>query len=127
MKTRTLTLLAALTLMLGVAAAATPAFAQNGPGPGTCPNPLMQDVDGDGIPNGQDADYVRPQDGTGNKFRRGNSAPGTIQGASQFQWRHTFSFERMRTFVSTFGFGPGTGTGDCDGTGPKGFGGFGRR
>ncbi len=30
-----------------------------------CPNPDAPDDDGDGIPNGQDDDYVPPQDGTG--------------------------------------------------------------
>lgn len=28
-------------------------------------NDRMTDADGDGIPNGQDSDYVRPQDGSG--------------------------------------------------------------
>lgn len=53
-------------------------------------NDNAPDADGDGIPNGQDPDYIAPQDGTG--YRNGaTTAPGT-----------------------------GTGTGICDGTGPKG-------
>jgi len=32
---------------------------------GTCCNPDAPDDDGDGIPNGQDDDYVPPQDGSG--------------------------------------------------------------
>ena len=33
-------------------------------------NDLAPDIDGDGIPNGQDADYVKPQDGSGQKKGR---------------------------------------------------------
>ena len=51
-----------------------------------------QDADGDGIPNAQDPDYVRPQDGSGAGYGSGTAA------------------------------GTGTGTGVCDGTGPKGSG-----
>ena len=58
-------------------------FAGNGKGPGDgicdpnpdcpnpdcpspdCPNPDAPDDDGDGIPNGQDDDYVPPKDGSG--------------------------------------------------------------
>ena len=53
-------------------------------------NDNAPDVDGDGIPNGQDPDYVPAQDGTGS--RRG----------------------------ATTGAGTGTGTGVCDGTGANG-------
>ena len=33
--------------------------------------PGMADDDGDGIPNGQDPDWVPPEDGTGHQYRRG--------------------------------------------------------
>jgi hypothetical protein len=89
------------------------------------------DSDGDGIPNGQDPDYVRPQDGSGNKMMRGNS------------YRSKFNKSIKNNFGSQngngygpgdgtgnngvgpkdgTGYGPGngSGTGDCDGTGPKG-------
>lgn len=61
---------------------------------------LSRDADGDGIPNGQDPDWVKPADGTGAKaqhkigkggFRTGATAAGRVAGA-----------------------------GVCDGTGPKG-------
>ncbi len=119
MKTRLFTMLAVLALTL-VAAATTAQARSWDPGQGTCPSPWMQDADGDGIPNGQDPDYVRPLDGTGNQYKRG--ARPTAAGSTwswQWQWRDLFN--------GAFGFGPGTGTGDCDGTGPHGFGGFGRR
>mgnify|MGYP001054890298 CR=1 FL=1 len=63
-------------------------------------NDLAKDADGDGIPNGQDPDWVKPADGTGAKaqhkigkggFRTGATAAGRVAGA-----------------------------GVCDGTGPKG-------
>lgn len=34
-------------------------------------NDNAPDADGDGIPNSQDPDYVRPQDGSGSKFGAG--------------------------------------------------------
>lgn len=42
---------------------------------GTCSGgasgePLMADDDGDGIPNGQDADWTAPLDGTGYQYAR---------------------------------------------------------
>jgi hypothetical protein len=74
------------------------------------------DDDGDGIPNGQDDDYVKPQDGTGKKLMKGKA---------------------FQNKVGKGGYGPGDGTGNnsvgpqdgtgfgansgvCDGTGPKG-------
>ncbi|MDI6780472.1 MAG: hypothetical protein QME25_09895 [Bacteroidota bacterium] len=55
------------------------------------------DLNGDGIPNGKDPDFVKPQDGTGRKMMNGKNAKN-----------------------GKGGFGPGDGTGNCDGTGPKG-------
>ncbi len=34
------------------------------------------DSDGDGIPNGQDPDYTKPQDGTGQQNKNGNGNKG---------------------------------------------------
>ncbi len=128
MKIRLFTLLGAVTFALVLAASTAQARAAD-PGSGTCPSPWMQDADGDGIPNGLDPDYVPPMDGTGNKFQRGAvpaSAGNTVANQWQNQWREMLG-GRLGELVGMFGFGPGTGTGVCDGTGPKGFGGFGRR
>jgi hypothetical protein len=65
------------------------------------------DDDGDGIPNCQDPDYVRPLDGTGKKL-------GRMQGGKHGQGYGT------NGSGSVSGTGTGTGTGVCDGTGPKG-------
>ncbi len=74
------------------------------------------DEDGDGIPNGQDDDYVKPQNGTGKKFMngkasnnkigKGGSGPGNGNGNSGIGPRD--------------GTGYGAKSGICDGTGPKG-------
>ena len=61
------------------------------------PSDGFEDADGDGIPNGQDPDFVRPQDGSGRQ-NKGGQGKG-MKGA---------------------GNGSGLGTGDCDGSGPKG-------
>ena len=76
------------------------------------------DDDGDGTPNGQDPDYVKPEDGSGKKFMRGTMSqhkfgnggfgPGDGNGRSGLGPR------------DGTGYGPGSGTGVCDGTGPKG-------
>ena len=60
----------------------------------------VRDDDGDGIPNGQDDDYVKPQDGTGYKDQ------------------HKIGKDSFRKTVTS----PArqSGAGDCDGTGPKG-------
>lgn len=123
MKLRTLTLLAAIALAFAFTATSVHAA---GPGDGTCPSPGMTDSDGDGIPNGLDPDWVRPLDGTGNQYGRG-VRPTALQGGETHQWRNAWSFGHLRAVAASFGFGPGTGTGVCDGTGPKGFGGFGKR
>jgi hypothetical protein len=61
---------------------------------------LARDDDGDGIPNGQDPDWVKPQDGTG------------------YKGQHKIGKGSFRT--GTTAAGRTTGTGVCDGTGPKG-------
>lgn len=83
-------------------------------------NDLAPDHDGDGIPNGLDPDYVRPEDGTGSQF--------------QYQYMHQ---HQLGFLFDVFGqgfmhmvqegpegghmFGPGDGTGSgngpTDGTG----------
>jgi len=61
---------------------------------------LTRDDDGDGIPNGQDPDWVKPADGTG------------------YQGQHKIGKGAFRT--GTAAAGRASGTGVCDGTGPKG-------
>lgn len=123
-----------------------------GPGDGTgaCPfidengdgfNDLAPDADGDGIPNGLDPDYVRPQDGTGSQHRRGVLGPidelakgiarafgpqlpgphgeaHAYQGAGAGSMNHYGPGDGTGTGegpADGTGFGPG-GDGDCDGT-----------
>jgi hypothetical protein len=94
-------------------------------GDGICD--VLRDHDNDGIPNGQDPDWTKPQDGTGNQFKKGNGDPnGNGNGnrnqnsGNQFGNKNEFrsgngwnklSFRQNRT---------GTGSGLCDSTGPKG-------
>jgi hypothetical protein len=89
-----------------------------GPGPGsgigTCPNPGAPDDDGDGIPNGQDPDYIAPHDGSGYRWGRGLTSylvpiiplvpGGMIYG--------------ILGFGGPSGWGPGDGTGN-DHLGPE--------
>lgn len=117
MKTQFVMLLA---LVAGLALTA-PAIAA-GPGSpgtiGTCPNPAAPDADGDGIPNGQDPDYVPPRDGTGRQL-------GTAAGAAtrnQWSWGMGRWFSRQWQALTRFitagsGWGPGDGSGN-DGVGP---------
>lgn len=104
-------------------------------------NDLAPDHDGDGIPNGQDPDYVRPQDGTGNQFGNG----GNQDGDNMFQhwYRHMYRWfngddDGALKEGPGHGYGPGDGSGndgngphdgdgygpggdgDCDGDGPHG-------
>ena len=71
-------------------------------------NDSLRDHDNDGIPNCQDPDWTRPEDGTGYKMKRGAGGSGAGQaGMSHSSFRN--------------GGGQGQfGTGVCDGTGPKG-------
>ncbi len=96
-------------------------------GDGICDG--LRDHDNDGIPNGQDPDWTKPQDGTGNQFKKGNGdKSGNRNGNgnrnqnsnNQFGQKNEFrggnslnkqSFRQNRT---------GTGNGPCDLTGPKG-------
>ena len=83
-------------------------------------NDLAPDADGDGIPNGMDPDFVRPLDGSGQRFGfAGMGGAGLMgQGAG-----HRYGPGDGTGFggegpADGTGFGPGTGTGECDGTGP---------
>lgn len=79
-------------------------------GDGICD--FQRDHDNDGIPNCQDPDWKRPQDGTGykNRFGRGSEGqPGNRHHGGQGWDKGSFRN----------GQGP-FGNGICDGTGPKG-------
>ena len=82
-------------LMAGVAVAVVAVAAQAAPGEngnghrvavfidenGDGFNDLAPDADGDGIPNGLDSDYVKPQDGTGSGFGRNADGAGAALAA----------------------------------------------
>lgn len=116
MKARWFALLAMVAL-LAIAAQPTMA-APTGPGygggTGICPNPNAPDADGDGIPNGQDPDYVRPGGAVG---QRGSNNPLSL--LLQYKWRwmvgNPFTFGAI---ALPAGYGPGDGTGN-GGDGPQ--------
>ncbi len=107
---------------------------------GTCIyNPLAPDDDGDGIPNGQDPDYVRPLDGTGRRLGRLQAEPMGPLAFLRFWWRQGL-LGPIGVIRMSSGYGPGDGTGNggvgpqdgtgygpgasegsCDGDGPHGF------
>jgi hypothetical protein len=73
------------------------------------------DSDGDGIPNCQDPDYTRPQDGTGKqlgRMHRGGSGNANSQGCC--------GMGKGMGMGPRDGSGPRGQMGLCDGTGPKG-------
>lgn len=78
-------------------------------------NDFERDHDNDGIPNCQDADWTRLQDGSGYKNQLGRKGPegqfGSRQGFHGSQGWSNSSFRQ--------GLG-GLGAGVCDGAGPKG-------
>ncbi len=102
------------------------------------------DSDGDGIPNGQDPDYVKPQDGTGQKFMHKNQ--NKLLNSNKFMYKNQYKFsgsnqgtanQLKNKFGHTWGpgdgtgngqigpqdgtgYGSGSGSGNCDGTGPNG-------
>ncbi len=101
-------------------------------------NDLAPDHDGDGIPNGQDEDYIRPEDGTGSHFGDANADDGDNSGNTftrMYQWHGssgsefkgegaqngTCTQDGIRTINS---YGPGDGTGN-EGAGPGDGTGFG--
>lgn len=85
-------------------------------------NDLAKDADGDGIPNGQDPDWVKPEDGTGYKEQNRVGRPdGTEMTQGQKSGKITKSnFGKGSFRTGTMAAGRATGTGVCDGTGPKG-------
>ena len=80
-------------------------------------NDFQRDHDNDGIPNCQDPDWKKPEDGTGYK----NRSP---QNGQQNQAANNKGFRGGQNWPnSSFRNGlSGLGTGICDGTGPKGSG-----
>lgn len=146
-----------LALALALGLLAVDASAQGfgpGDGSGECPsfidengdgfNDLAPDADGDGIPNGLDPDYVRPQDGTGAQHQKGKlglldvvskgaaqefgpqlpGPHGAGAGAGAGVMNHYGPGDGTGTGVGPqdgTGFGPGAnGDGTCDGTGSAG-------
>lgn len=94
-------------------------------GDGICDG--SRDHDNDGIPNGQDPDWTKPQDGTGNQFKKGNGGsngngngnrnqnPGNQFGnKNEFRSGNGWSNQSFRLNRA------GSGSGICDSTGPKG-------
>jgi hypothetical protein len=77
-------------------------------------NDLTRDADNDGIPNCQDPDWVRPQDGSGYANRHGHKRQnGVVQNRRQGGARHSeFRYLWNRHL--------GDGTGMCDRTSLKG-------
>ena len=80
MKNRTLYILAVTAALILIVASANAQGFGPGPGDGVCNfvdedgdgfNDLAPDHDGDGIPNGLDPDWVRPEDGSGLQHRYG--------------------------------------------------------
>ncbi len=116
-QTRTQTQTAAQTAVQTRSRMRTQFVDQNGDGV----NDLMRDADGDGIPNCQDPDWTRPQDGTGyqNRFgRAGAGKNGVISGKGSAASARSMTNRSFRNSAPGAGFC--TGTGICDGTGPKG-------
>ena len=117
------TLLVLLVGLLAVSASAQDTFGP-GQGNGVCQfidedgdgfNDLAPDADGDGIPNGLDEDFVRPEDGTGNMFRKGQG------GQLMFKAFGEAAGQYMKMNGNRHGLGDGTGIGEGPGDG-TGFG-----
>lgn len=114
--------LAALCVLLMAGVAGAQGF---GPaaGDGTCAfvdencdgfNDLAPDADGDGIPNGQDPDWVRPEDGTGRQLQHRRGQFGTVGEFAQ-------GFANAYAFALAFAYageGPGQGAGQAHAYGP---------
>ncbi|MHB9031240.1 MAG: hypothetical protein ACYC9O_20930, partial [Candidatus Latescibacterota bacterium] len=73
------------------------------------------DHDGDGIPNGQDPDWTRPQDGSGSQNGKQYQGTGS-QGKGKGLQNGRGIGKQLRDGTCELG------TGECDGTGPKGAG-----
>lgn len=73
------------------------------------------DADGDGIPNGQDPDYVRPADGTGSQFGKGTGRSACTMVLENVIPGLGGYWQQMRALLGTaLGYGPGDGTGTGD-------------
>ena len=115
--TRNFTTLITAILILMLATLASAQDFGPGQGNGVCQfidedgdgfNDLAPDADGDGIPNGMDEDYVRPEDGTGNMYRYGQA--GEMGGKE-------FGFAKGEGMGQGAGGGQGYGPGDGSGSG----------
>jgi hypothetical protein len=85
-------------------------------------NDAARDADGDGIPNGQDADWTRPLDGSGYKDQNRVGRPDDTemtQGQKAGQLTKA-NFGKGSFRQGTMAAGRTAGIGVCDGTGPKG-------
>lgn len=70
-------------------------------------NDLAPDADGDGIPNGMDEDFVKPEDGTGNQHKYGQTGDALVKAFA----------DAVKASVNGKGQGNGYGVGDGTGTG----------
>lgn len=104
----------ALFLILGVAWMISAPAANAGNGPGTGDGHAFfyqwfQDSDGDGIPNCQDEDWVRPEDGSGFMHQIGMAfgSMGATSGAGtgnlfEYLWQHKFQNQGETTGQTFF-------------------------
>lgn len=85
-------------------------------------NDLAKDADGDGIPNGQDPDWVKPLDGTGYKEQNRIGQPEASEMAKGQKAGKTTKAAFGKGSFRTGMMSPGrvAGAGVCDGTGPNG-------
>ncbi len=127
--------LAALCLVLMTGVAAAQGFGPGG-GSGVCGfidedgdgfNDLAPDADGDGIPNGLDPDFAKPEDGTGSQLQHRYGRLGEVGDiangiANAYAHMHAYQGEgpgQGGGLSHSYGPGDGTGTGvgPGDGTG----------
>ena len=135
MKTPMTLVLTALLMLLLAAGANAQDFGPDGDSPAQCRfvdedgdgfNDLAPDADGDGIPNGLDPDYVKPEDGSGLMHRWARKYGELFQryfGEEMMASMHGYRYgpgDGTGTGMGPgdgTGFGPGTGAGDCPGEG----------
>lgn len=149
MKNRTLYLMAISAALILIVASANAQGFGPGPGDGVCNfidengdgfNDLAPDHDGDGIPNGLDPDWVRPEDGSGYQHHTGQIDPdgqvdleclfatGFGENAMGFMYRYGYTHANDQGGEARFGpgegggFGPGNTTGGHAGQGNGGMG-----